>query len=151
MSDNILENYLKQVEEDKKNENNDLPNGIKREDMTDEQYELYQKELNKLRQQSNAEAEAKKRFNETYIKISEESLISTDKLAVEDATIKVKRAYCPHCGKEIVSKLPSMWYPYTGEKICRYDCECGFKANLEYTYPRLVILDKDGNELDIQF
>ena len=100
---------------------------------------------------SNAEAEAKRKFNETYIKISEESLISTDKLAVEDATVKVKRAYCPHCGKEIVSKLPSMWNPYTGEKICRYDCECGFKANLEYTYPRLIILDKDGNELDIQF
>ena len=53
MSENILENYLKQVEEDKKNENNNLPNGVSREDMSDEQYELYQKELNKLRQQSN--------------------------------------------------------------------------------------------------
>ena len=57
MSENILENYLKQVEEDKKNENNNLPNGVSREDMSDEQYELYQKELNKLRQQSNAEEE----------------------------------------------------------------------------------------------
>jgi RNase P subunit RPR2 len=147
----ILDQYKKQFEEDKKNENDLMPEGVNEEDFSHEEVERYKKELKKLRDAENDMAKTKAAFDETYIKISEDSLNKTGKTKIENVNITLKRAYCPHCGKEIVSEFPVMWNPFTHEKICRYDCECGFKANLEYTYPRLIITDDNGEEISIQF
>ena len=32
--------------------------------------------------------------------------------------VSVKRAYCPECGNELVSKFPAMFNPFTQEKQC---------------------------------
>ena len=91
-----------------------------------------------------------RRFEQEYPKISEEQL-SEHGLINDDTNVQlvVKRAYCPKCGKEIVSKTPVMFNPFTFEKICKYDCECGFKANLAYAYPRLVVVDENGEEVNV--
>lgn len=60
----------------------------------------------------------------------------------------VKRAYCPKCGKEIVSRGPVMYNPYTYEASSPYICECGWKANLEYSYPRVSFMLEDGTLIE---
>lgn len=62
----------------------------------------------------------------------------------------IKRAYCPKCGKEIVNKFPEMFNPFTMEKFNKYDCECGWSANMDHTYPRAVLVNHNTDE-EIEF
>ena len=42
-----------------------------------------------------------------------------------------------------------MFNAWTGEKIVRYDCECGAKMNLEFAYPRVIYLDNEMKEMKV--
>lgn len=86
------------------------------------------------------------KFHSQYPKFSDEKF-DGDISHIEEVKVLIKRVYCPNCGKEIISKYPTMFNPFTGEKIGRYDCECGFKANLDYAYPRVIFMDKNGEEI----
>lgn len=56
------------------------------------------------------------------------------------------RAFCPKCGKEIFNDAPVMFNPFSHQKVNMYKCECGFEANLEYAYPRVVFVDENNKE-----
>lgn len=160
----IIEMFKKQLEEDKMRENYDLPEGIDENQFTEDMREKYKEALDRMRAVSD-DAESYsfsfsgekdetpsldnevKRFNEVYTKVTESDLEATNNTSLVDVDVKVKRAYCPRCGKEIISSFPVMFNPYTNEKIARYDCACGAKMNLEYSYPRLVLVTKDTNEV----
>lgn len=74
----------------------------------------------------------------------ENNLIKTDSIN----SLYVKRAYCPECGKELTTKFPSMFNPFTQEKQCIHECTtCGIKYNLDYAYPRIAFMDENNNEI----
>lgn len=60
--------------------------------------------------------------------------------------IKIIRAYCPKCGKEMISKSPALYNPFTMEKICKHEC-CGVTYNLDKTYPHIAYYDENGEEI----
>lgn len=145
--ESILDKYKKQVAEDRKNENYELPDDI--DINVDENYkELYKQELDKQRvnifdNEQQYEAQLKK----TLIRISEEDGSETIKEEEVDR-ITVKHFYCPECGEELVSKAPPMFNPFTMERICLHECgKCGKRYNLDYAYPRFVLYNKDGEEI----
>ena len=80
----------------------------------------------------------------TVIHESEANEIIQDEIV--DKVI-VKHFFCPECGKELVSKAPPMFNPFTMERICLHECQCGKRYNLDYAYPRFVLLNKEGNEI----
>lgn len=160
----IIEMFKKQLQEDKMSENYDLPEGIDEKQFTEEMKERYKEALDKMRAESdNANSysfsfsgekdeipsfeDSIKHFNDTYTKVNESDLDTTNNTTLSEVNVMVKHAYCPRCGKEIISSFPVMFNPYTNEKIARYDCACGAKMNLEYSYPRLVLVTKDTNEV----
>ena len=63
-------------------------------------------------------------------------------------TPMVKRAYCPECGKEIISRGPVMYNPFSFEKTCPHVCDCGWKGDLEYSYPRVVFVMENGTQIE---
>lgn len=83
-------------------------------------------------------------FMREYPYTAEDSLKTERKEGVPH----VVRAYCPDCGKEIVCEVPAMFNPFTFQKVIRYECKCGWKANLEHTYPRVVFVTSDGDEIE---
>lgn len=141
----ILEEYKKQLELDKQRENYDLPEGVSESHFTEEMKEAYRKEVDKLRGNTDELEHVYQRFHDTYRKLDDEEINKTAK--DEDVKVVIKHAFCPECGKEIVSKLPVMFNPYTGEKIARYDCECGAKFNMEHSYPRIMYINAEGKEI----
>ena len=62
--------------------------------------------------------------------------------------IIIKHFYCPECGEELISKAPPMFNPYTFERICLHECKCGKRYNLDYAYPRFVLINKEGDEIN---
>lgn len=78
-------------------------------------------------------------------KVDINDLVTTD----DEVRVVLTRVYCTVCGKELISKMPPIWNPYTGEKVCLVNCECGFKANLSHTVPHLKYIDKDNNEINV--
>lgn len=70
------------------------------------------------------------------------------KIETVPVTVKLIKAYCPKCGKEIISDTPIMFNPFTKQKICMYKCECGYEENIEYAYPRVVFVDDNNNEYE---
>mgnify|MGYP002624297620 CR=1 FL=1 len=148
----ILDNYKRQLEEDRLKEDADFDMPSFDDDIADKlsanvDKEAVAKRVKELRNDPNDMEVQYKKFQEQYPKIHEETFTDNDKLKTEKVTVSVIRAYCPNCGKEIVSKFPIMFNPYTGEKIGRYDCECGFKANLDYAYPRVAYFNENGEEI----
>ena len=141
----ILEEYKKQLELDKQAENYDLPEGVSENQFTEEMKEAYRKEVDKLRGNTDDLENVYNRFHETYRKLSDEEINTR----CEDEEVKtiIRHAFCPNCGREIVSKLPVMFNPYTGEKIARYDCDCGAKFNMEHSFPRIVYVNSQGKEI----
>lgn len=138
----ILDDYKKVVEEDEQNLNNDAPaDGI---EMTEEERKEYEKRLNEMRDQIKENDENPMPIIDHYEKVDEKDL-KTDYVKV---TPMVKRAYCPKCGAEIVNNLPPMYNPFSFEKINRFECDCGWKANLEYCYPRVVFVTENGVQID---
>lgn len=159
----ILENYQKQLEEDRLNEGNDFEmpsfdDEFDRDELVGNLAEPMlspaevAKKVKEFRNDPNDMEVQYRKFHEQYKKMTEEdfnSINTVDKGAVvrQNVNVSVIRVYCPECGREIVSKFPVMFNPYTGERIGRYDCECGFKANLEYAYPRVAYFNEQGEEI----
>lgn len=145
----LLDEYQKMVKEDEKNLNNDAPvDGV---EMTEEEMKAYEKRLNEMRDEINNNddcgIDCEKAWNN--------SIKPLDKCKEEDlktnyvkVTPMVKKAYCPECGKEIISHGPVMYNPFNFEKTCPYKCECGWKGDLEYSYPRVVFVTDDGTQIE---
>lgn len=146
----ILDEYMKQVELDKVtyenderiDENDDVKNHISQA-YTDEEFIDM---VNKLRNDPNDPAN---KFKREYPYISENELRNNDLVAEEEVTAKIIRAYCPKCGKELKCLNKLFVNPYTNDRIAKHECSCGFKANLEYAYPRLIFTDKMDNKVEI--
>lgn len=152
-SDSILERYKKELENHKNNEDYDLPKSfIEGQDNSvnvDKKYmNEYQKTLDNLRHN---DLDMENRYKSAMSKIrnlNEEDLtISNSIKDVPVSKIMVKHAYCPECGKELINKYPPMFNPFTHEKQCIHECECGMKYNLEYSYPRIVFYDDNDSEI----
>ncbi len=142
----ILDRYRKQVEEDKANENYELPDGF--DINVDENYkEQYKQELDKQRGDIFAnEQQYEAQLKKSLVRISEEEGANSIKEEEVDRII-VKHFYCPECGEELVSKAPPMFNPFTMERICLHECKCGKRYNLDYAYPRFVMYNKEGEEI----
>lgn len=145
----ILDNYKNQVEIDRANANSELPEDAYNGETNDEYQKAYEEELEKQRNDPNDIENAYKRFQKEYPKYTEEQLDEQykDNLKYVEPKVVIKRFYCPQCGKEIVSDAPVMFNPFTLEKVARHECECGFKCNLDFAYPRVMFFDKDGKEI----
>lgn len=151
----ILDNYMRQVEEDKNKENDDFDMTFLDEDTDNvgkkpSQYnqsekEEFVKQLQKLRSDPN---DIMNKFYNEFEQINENTLQISDHISDVSVSVYVRRAYCHNCGKELISKAPVMFNPYTGEKIAKYECSCGAKYNLEYAYPRVIFKDDNGNEIN---
>ena len=147
-TEDILGKWRKQVEEDNKNRTEEQTYGnVEDFNYSDQELEEYKKTVDSYKAESDAMQNQYNRFHEMYKKITEEELNEKECTKLENVNVCVKHVYCPVCGKELVSSVPVIFNPYTMEKIAKYDCSCGFKANLEYAYPRVVYTDKDGNEI----
>lgn len=146
--DNILEQYMQQVKEDKMKENNDFPEDTF---LTEEEREEYEKRLNEIRNDEHSienQYEIRKTMLQEYKedKLEELGLIKE----TENVTFKVKHAFCENCGKELTTDMPPLFNPFTKEKICKHVCDnCGSYYNLEFSYPRLVVCDEEGNEINV--
>lgn len=148
MSESILERYRKQLETDKINEDNELPiNGYNTDDKNFDK-EAYKQCLNELRNNELSIEKSYENAMKKIIKLTETELDIRNSLkASEISKVEVKHAYCPNCGKELINRYPPMFNPFTHEKQCIHECECGMKYNLEYSYPRIVFYDETDNEI----
>ena len=142
----ILEEYINQLNIDKENENNDFPQGSTLTDDDKEEYEKFLTELRDSNLKIEKEYEKKKKEME---KITEQKLISINRIIDEEVSVNVRHAYCDDCGEELICDGPPMFNPYTMEKICKHVCKkCGKVFNLEYAYPRTIFVNKYGNEIN---
>ena len=143
----ILDEYKKQSELDKQKTEIEAPEGV---NYTPEQFKRYQEEVKKLREDPNDIENVYRKFHETHRPLSEEELDGAGFTKIEEIKqIVVKRAYCPNCKREITSKVPMMFNPYTLEKIAKYNCECGSNFNMEHSYPRIMYIDNEGKEINV--
>lgn len=144
---NILEKYRQDVENDKSNEDNSLPKESLIQ-LNEGDRAAYEKRLKELR---NSELSMENQYKQAMNKIQNYTEKEMDEEGLsrvaEVSKIEVKRVYCPKCGKELVNEYPPMFNPFTHEKQCIHECECGMKYNLEYSYPRIIFLDEDGVEI----
>lgn len=161
----ILDQYKKAIEEE--NENMDFPTDTT---LSEKDREAYETILNKARhgystdEVNEAINNSKKNMaelgdehvgdkNERAInvqleRVTDDELLSKDLLKkCEISDIKVIRAYCPKCGKELISRTPALYNPFTMQKVCKHDCSCGAKYNLDNTYPRIAYYDENGDEI----
>lgn len=143
MAESILDRFKEQYEQDKLNENYDLPEDSA--PMTDADMDDYKKMLDAIRNDENDMERAYNKFHQEFKRVTESEL----KTSITNPMVAVKRAYCPECGKEIICTMPVMINPYTMERIGRYDCSCGARLNLEYSYPRVIYLDENMNEMKV--
>lgn len=164
----ILENYKKMLEAEKEQENMDFPTGT---NLSEKDREAYESALKKIRNADFSQNEVEEAINnsrknmaalgdvhvggknEKTMTIAQSERI-TDKQLMEMglldskpiSDIRVIRAYCPKCGKELVAKAPAMYNPFTLEKMCLHEC-CDTRFNLDKPYPHIAFLDEDGNEI----
>ena len=161
----ILDQYKKAIEEE--TENMDFPSGDTT--LTENDREEYEKTLTKMRrgystEEVNEAIENSKKnmneldethnggMNETAIKMRFERVKDTelsDKGLLKESPIsdiKIIRAYCPICGKELISKSPALYNPFSMEKVCIHEC-CGKRFNLDKTYPHIAYYDENGEEI----
>lgn len=164
----ILDQYKKMLEEEREQENMDFPTNS---ELSENDREAYEAALNKIRKADFSKEEVEEAINNSRknmddfgeyhdggknerimqiqqpTKISDDELRSNDLLKIDSISdIKVIRAYCPKCGKELIAKAPPMYNPFTMEKMCLHEC-CETKYNLDNTYPHIIFLDNDGNEI----
>ena len=88
---------------------------------------------------------AYERIKEEFPDIKEDEFKTVKR---EDVRMVVIHVYCPECGREIISKSPVMYNPYTKERICRDECICGKKMNLEHAYPRVAYINENNEEVN---
>lgn len=147
MNESILERFKKQVEEDRLNENNELPEDTS---LSNPIYKKeYEKKLEELRNSADDIENKYKQEMKRLVHLKENELSKDNKIKeVEITKITVKHAYCTNCGAELTSAGPTMFNPFTMEKQNIHTCKnCDMKYNLEYAYPRFVFYDKNGNEV----
>lgn len=135
MGESILERYRRQIEEDK--------------NTVDDQYkDEYVKKLNELRNDENSMEKRYEKAMKKIHRITETALIEGNCLKQENIKeVKVLRAFCPECGRELVNRFPPMFNPFTQERQCIHECECGEKYNLDYSYPRIAFIGENGEEI----
>lgn len=165
----ILDQYKKALAEEK--ENMDFPTDS---ELTEKDKEAYETALKKMRKGEYSTDEVNEAINnsqknmanlggkhngganEKAIKVNmervtDETLLKENLLReISISDIKVIRAYCPKCGKELVSKAPAMYNPFTMERVCIHEC-CDTKYNLDRTYPHIAFYDEDGSEIESYF
>lgn len=139
----ILSKYLSQVKEERDLEEIE---GINLDDInvSDSEKEQLIKEIKRIREDPNDIAN---RFHNEYKSISENDLDIKGLTSEIKVSVKIKRAFCPNCGKELISKSNPINNSYNVERIAKHECECGYKANLEYAYPRVMFIDENGVEI----
>ena len=164
----ILENYKKMLEAEKEQENMDFPTDSP---LAEEDREAYEAALKKMRKAEFSQEEVEEAIknsrknmamlgdnhdggeNERMMKIAQPEKVTDEELFEKGllvnesiSDIRVIRAYCPKCGKELVAKAPAMYNPFTMEKLCLHEC-CETKFNLDKPYPHIAFLDKEGKEI----
>ena len=163
----ILEQYKAALEAEKEKESMDFPSET---DLTEKDKPAYEEALRKMRNGDYSSEEMEEAINNSRknmesfgeehigqdfetcmiqqpIKIMDEEMLDKGLLVeCSISNIKVIRAYCPKCGKELVAKAPIMYNPFTMEKMALHEC-CGEKYNLDRTYPHIAFYDEDGNEI----
>lgn len=164
----ILDNYKKMLEAEKEQENMDFPTDT---NLSEKDREAYEAALKKMRNADFSQEEVEEAINnsrknmdalgEVHVggnnektmkiaqpeKISDEQLIEKGLLESKPISdIRVIRAYCPKCGKELVAKAPAMYNPFTMEKMCLHEC-CDTRFNLDKPYPHIAFFDEEGNEI----
>ena len=137
----ILEDYLKE----KQMSGDILSEYVNDTTLSQEEIDYYKKEEERMNE-LDIEKQYQK-FHQMYVKVTEEELIKNDLTVDNNVRVVVRRVKCPTCGKELVSQTPVMYNAFTQEKIAKHDCECGYKCNLEYAYPRVVFVDENNNEV----
>ena len=143
----ILEKYRQDVENDKSNEDNSFPQD-KTPTLNESHRVAYEKRLKELRNSEISMENQYKKAMDKIKKYTEKELDAAELSSISKIPkIMVKRVYCPNCGKELVNNYPPMFNPFTHEKQCIHECECGTKYNLEYSYPRIVFLDENNKEI----
>lgn len=148
----ILDEYLKQVELDKQNENYDIVSNDNDELM--KQFTSgfskneYEKKLDELRNDPN---DIVNKFHREYPSISDDEMTEKGLLVTEKVSAYMIHAYCPKCGKELTCKHKLYQNPYTKQTIAKHECSCGFKANFQHAYPRLIYINKNNQEIEIQY
>ncbi len=173
----ILEQYQKQVQDDRVGETYDHENAENNLQMTDEEYEYYKQTIDDLREQmyENVPKEMKSRIeNKSYPKsllkdeaqtehqpneninnhepkFNEEELNSIDEHYISfTGNSYIKRAYCPYCEEEIITKNPTMYNPFNFEPICIYKCpKCEHEYRIDGSYPRFYILDPNNKSVKL--
>lgn len=142
----ILEQYKKQLAEDRKFENLDFPENTT---LSDNQHEEYAKKLKELRNSPNDMENVYHKKMAEMVKLSEKELETTENIQSENIDhVIVKHAYCKECGEELISNAPPMFNPFTFERICKHTCtKCGKVYNLEFAYPRLAFINNKGEEI----
>jgi hypothetical protein len=149
----ILDNYRKQLEEDRLNESNEFDIPSFDDDIADRLSKNVDKKavaekVKELREDPNDMENQFKKFMVEYPRVTEDELDSKGSTFIDDdVKITIKRAYCPNCHKEIISKVPLLFNPYTMQKIAKYECSCGAKFNFEHSYPRIVYTNSKGEEI----
>lgn len=163
----ILDQYKKAIEEEEDDMSYPYDGGC---NLTEEDREAYETTLKKMRHGTFSKHEIDEAINnskknmeeldETHdgglnenairmqlTKVTDDELKEKDLLKSTPITdIKIIRAYCPKCGKELISKAPPMYNPFTMESVCIHEC-CGVRFNLDRSYPHIAIYGKDGEEV----
>lgn len=186
----ILEQFQKQVELDRQQENYDLSNTDELKSMTEDEYEEYKRTIDDLREQMyvdvpkqmstrieapsfpNSLVDVKKKENETANRMDEvmttnedgertfdgHRVYKTEELETHideiqgNLRLAIKRAKCPICGEDLESVIPTMYNPFNFNPVTPVKCKhCGEQYMVDYSYPRLVVLDENNNEIKINW
>lgn len=147
----VLNDFFKKKDAPKETESIETENGdIRIITLTEDDKGTFRQKLDELKTDPNDIELAYRKFQDEFVKITEEELDKeySSNIVYTEPKVLVKRFMCPKCGKEIISKAPVIYNPFNLEKIARHECECGFKCNLDFAYPRLMVLDSDGKEIE---
>lgn len=139
----ILDEYLKAKQMD----NERMDSFVNETSMSQEEIDYFQKEIDRQRNSDLDVENQYKKFHQTYVKKTEKELFDENLIENTDVRVVIRRIKCPNCGRELISNTPVIFNPFTMEKIAKHDCDCGYKCNLEYAYPRVVFVDSENNEI----
>jgi uncharacterized protein with PIN domain len=89
---------------------------------------------------------------ETIInEINDIETFTHDKLKTYDEEpwrIMIKRAKCPYCGGELVSRMPTMYNPFSFEASCVCECiDCHKVIKTDKAYPHVTVWGHNGEEI----
>ena len=142
----ILDEYKAQLAEDREKEDTLFPEGS---NLKESQREEYEKRLSELRNDPKDIENVYHRKMAEMKHMSEEEMEENNIIKEEEIDkIIVKHAYCSECGEELISEAPPLFNPFTFERVCKHTCKkCGKMFNLDFAYPRLAFINKEGKEI----